>query len=114
MTVDTAGVVPVWTQGDLLRKAREHAQLEQGDLAQRLGVSRQTVSNAERGTRRPRRALVMAWAMATGVSLAWLESAPPTTPTGPAADVVRPLGLEPRTQWFRARRHLSIVEERAA
>jgi len=107
------GVAPGFELRHRLMRAREYAGLEQADLARDLGVSRQTISNAERGARMPRRALIVAWAVRTGVSLHWLETgqaAPiPTPPDG-----VRPLGLEPRTQWFRARRHLSIVEERAA
>jgi len=107
------GVVPEWEKRHRLIRAREWAGLEQAELARELGVSRNTVSNAERGRSEPRRSLVMAWAMRTGVDLRWLETGQ-AGPSSTPPDSVRPLGLEPRTQWFRARRHLSIVEERAA
>ncbi|WP_076676454.1 helix-turn-helix transcriptional regulator [Microbacterium sp. ru370.1] len=53
--------------------AREVAEMEQAQVAEALGVSRQTVSNYERGFTQPRRATVLAWAMATGVDTEWLE-----------------------------------------
>jgi len=79
-TLSTPGRVPVWLQRDLLRKAREDSGLGQGDLARLIGVSRNTVSNAERGAVVVRRPVLIAWAMATGVSLDWLESAPVAEP----------------------------------
>jgi len=78
--------------GDRLRKAREHAGLEQRELAADIGISRNTVQNYERGRTSPRRPVVLAWAVRTGVSQAWLwtgqegqgdaahEIAPPTAP----------------------------------
>jgi len=74
MTVQVeAGNVPEWHVGDFLRKARENAGLEQAQLAADLGISRNTVTNYERGKVKPRRAVVMAWAMRTGVPVWWLE-----------------------------------------
>ena len=108
-----ADVVPQWDLRHRLLRAREYAGLEQSELARELGVSRTTVSNAERGAHSPRRALILAWGLRCGVSLRWLETGQ-AGPSSTPPDSVRPLGLEPRTQWFRARRHLSIVEERAA
>ena len=77
MTDQTAMAVPTWTLGDRLRKAREFAGLEQGELAVRIGVSRGTVSNYElnRGQRPPKRLVVRAWAEITGVPLDWIEAA---------------------------------------
>lgn len=68
-----AGSVPQWTVADRLRKARESAGLEQGELAELAGVSRATISAAENGHRSPSRATVRLWAMATGVPLGWIE-----------------------------------------
>lgn len=68
-TQPMAGRVPQWTMADRLRKARESAGLEQGELAEAMGVSRQSISSAERGAARPRRLTVRAWAMATGVAV---------------------------------------------
>lgn len=65
-------VPPVWSVADRLRKARESAGLDQRELAERAGISRQTVSNAERGAGHPQRATLRVWAMATGVPLEWL------------------------------------------
>jgi len=74
MTVQVeAGNVPAWHIGDFLRKARENAGLEQAQLAVDLGISRRTVTNYERGHVKPRRAVLMAWAMRTGVPVWWLE-----------------------------------------
>jgi transcriptional regulator with XRE-family HTH domain len=67
-----AGRVPVWNLQDRLRKAREDAGFDQVALADLLGVSRRTVSNAERASVQVRRITINAWALATGVDLAWL------------------------------------------
>jgi transcriptional regulator with XRE-family HTH domain len=63
---------PVWSLADRLRKAREEAGLEQGELAQLAGLSRATISAAENGHRRPAKATIAMWALATGVSRDWL------------------------------------------
>lgn len=68
------GAVPEWTVGDRLRKAREVTGLDQRQFAERLGVSRQTITNAEKGHVAVRRITLNAWALATGVSVAWLET----------------------------------------
>lgn len=65
--------MPQWHVGDFLRKARESAGLDQAELAAALGISRATVTNYERNKVKPRRAVVMAWAMRTGVPFEWLQ-----------------------------------------
>ena len=75
--------IPEWTIADRLRKAREHANLEQADLAGDLGVSRNTISNYERGKVDPRRAVLLAWAMRTGVDVAWILSGEEPRPEDP-------------------------------
>lgn len=55
-----------------LRIAREHAGYDQGQLADLIGVSRNTISNAETGTVAPRKIVVNAWAMACGVPADWI------------------------------------------
>ena len=89
MTVDAsmnvAGAVPSWEPSDYLRKAREYAGLSQSDLAERTGISRRTISRNETGPVTLRRPQMIAWAMATGVSLAWLmngENPRPGDPDG--------------------------------
>ena len=68
------GQVPEIQVHHRLRIAREWAQLEQTDLAERIGISRQSVSKAESGKAHPRRITLNAWALATGV--------PATVPDG--------------------------------
>ena len=75
------GVIPVLTPGQRLTVAREFVDLTQGELAERLGVTTATVQRAESGKTQPRRPTFMAWAMATGVDLDWLEKG--DSPAGP-------------------------------
>jgi transcriptional regulator with XRE-family HTH domain len=81
------GVIPAWTLTDRLRKAREYRGLTQAELANLTGISARSVHNYEAGYTAPRRPQLVAWAMATGVALQWLE------------EPVRPKGLEPLTFW---------------
>ena len=48
--------------------------MDQAALGDALGISRQTVSNYERGMTQPKRHVLIAWAMATGVDLDWLTT----------------------------------------
>lgn len=57
-----------------MRKAREAAGYNQRDFAEHLGVSHQTVTNAEKGHRAVRKITIKAWAMATGVPAQWLDT----------------------------------------
>ena len=70
----SGGKVPVWTLGDRLRKARLEAGLEQAQLAAELGIARNSVATYENGRTKPRRPVLLAWAMRTGVSLEWLTT----------------------------------------
>lgn len=63
-----------------LRIAREEAGLGIVELAERMGVARNTVGNAEAGKVRPRKVVLNAWALATGFDIHWLETG--ETPTG--------------------------------
>lgn len=74
------GRIPEWTLGDRLRKAREAAGLEMQELAQLIGVARNTVSNAERGKVTPRQIVLNQWSLATGVPVQWLQHG--ETPSG--------------------------------
>ena len=102
MTIASAGrrrgVVPVLTEAQRLMIAREYVGLNQGELADRLGVGTATVQRAESGKTKPRRTTFMAWSMATGVDLDWLEKGATADddPDG-GGDVVRPKGFEPLT-----------------
>ena len=72
-TLTIAGVIPTWTLADRLRKARETRGLTQAELVDLTGISRRAMTRYESGETIPRRPHVIAWAMATGVALAWLE-----------------------------------------
>ncbi|MBN9326555.1 helix-turn-helix transcriptional regulator [Cellulomonas sp. 73-145] len=68
------GGIPEWTLADRLRKAREAAGISTADFATDLGVSRNTITNYERGHVSPRRGALRLWALRTGVPLVWLET----------------------------------------
>ena len=84
-TYEIAGDIPAWSPFDRLVKARTHAGLNQDQMADRLGMSRRTVGAYEAGTREPKRPILIAWAMATGVNLRWLETGESPAPTPPGA-----------------------------
>lgn len=54
--------------------------MDQSAMAEVLGCARTTVSNYERGFTTPRRAVILAWAMATGVDAEWLTTGNDETP----------------------------------
>jgi transcriptional regulator with XRE-family HTH domain len=83
----TAGVVPVLSDAQRLAIARGFVSLTQGELADRLGVTVSTVQRAETGQTKVRRTTLMAWSLATGVNLHWLETghAPELTSGGSCA-----------------------------
>lgn len=58
--------------GDRLRKAREASGLDQSTLAERIDVSRRTISNYETERVEARMIVLKQWALATGVDLSWL------------------------------------------
>lgn len=74
MTVNAAQDVPQFDLADRLRKAREQAGLDQGELAHKLGIARTTVSAYESRNRPPSRLALIGWALLTGVPIEWLES----------------------------------------
>lgn len=67
-----SGNVPEIQVHHRLRIAREFAHLEQQQLADRIGISRNSVSSAELGRTKPRKITLNAWALATGVPVTWL------------------------------------------
>ena len=118
MSIATDGrMIPVFTFGDRLRKAREVTGLGHADFAEQLGVSRNTVTNYERDRVQPRRVVVNAWALRTGVPVEWLltgnaEAPRPGGPVG-AADAecaIKDSNLEPADYAQAA----SIIEFRRA
>jgi transcriptional regulator with XRE-family HTH domain len=73
------GAVPQWTLGDRLRKAREHARLNQAELAAAIGIARSSVVNYESGRSVPSRPVVLSWSLCTGVSQEWVLGRAPVT-----------------------------------
>lgn len=55
-----------------LRIAREFAGFEQTELAELTSMTRSTISKCENGSGVPRRSTIKLWAMACGVSEAWI------------------------------------------
>ena len=88
-----------------LRIAREFAGLEQSELAEAMGISRQSISSAEAGRTRPRKITLNAWALATGVPVTWLQTgeAPADPDGGDEGSAVPPAGLEPATYGLKVR-----------
>lgn len=79
-----AGVIPTFTLGDRVRKARESADMMQQDLADVAGIGRATIARIEQGRTVPRRPTMVSIALATGVDQFWLETG--KTPVGPEPD----------------------------
>lgn len=98
-----AGVVPEFSLGDRLRKARELTGLDGTEFAAEVGISRTSVYAAERGEKRPRELTLRAWALCSGVDLTWLKTGETPPPAGDGVSVVHPPGLEPGTNWHATR-----------
>lgn len=84
----TAGGRPdlEWDMQDRLKKAMRVAGFSTSQLAEQLGVHRNTVTNCLSGRSLPDRRTLIAWAFATGVPVEWLETGQETTgdtPGGP-------------------------------
>lgn len=82
--------VPTWTVGDRLGKALRHADISVAEMAEYLGLSRNSVGAYINDRQAPKRQTLLLWAMKTGASLEWLEtgeggpSTPPQPPRGKA------------------------------
>lgn len=72
---------PAWTLQDRITKARTHAGLNQGELAEKLGVSRNTLNRWESGSRNPSEKNLQALAEATGVPVEWFYQDTPASPS---------------------------------
>lgn len=64
--------LPQWDVADRLRKSLRHAGLGTAEMADYLGVSRQSVGNWINGRIDPSQQTLRLWAMRTGVSYEWL------------------------------------------
>ncbi len=72
MSEQQAAVVPDWDQCDRMRKALRHAHLGPQEMADYLGVSRQSAGNWINGRVEPSSQTLRLWAQVTGVSYRWL------------------------------------------
>lgn len=79
-TVQSGGQIPEWTLGERLKKARSLTGETAAQFAVTIGVSPRTINSAETDSRHPRRTVLMAYALATGVDLEWLETGRETAP----------------------------------
>lgn len=70
--MDTATDTPIWTTGDRLRKAREWAGVGSQQMAEALGVTRNTITNYEHDRTEPTLSALRRWSEVTGVPVAWL------------------------------------------
>jgi transcriptional regulator with XRE-family HTH domain len=84
-TQPEVGQVPEFTIAERLQLARTIAKLEKQELADRIGVSRDTIANYESRAwpRRRSPAYLKSWALACGVSYAWLETGQDPRDGGP-------------------------------
>lgn len=92
--------VPEWDLTDRLRKTLRDAGLTTSDMADYLGVSRNTIGSWTGGKITPGIASLRAWAMACGVPFEWLKDGQEFE----TVESVRRQGLEPRTRWLLATR----------
>jgi transcriptional regulator with XRE-family HTH domain len=89
--------VPEWDVADRMRKALRHADLGVQEIADYLGVSRNTASTWINGRIVPSTQTLRLWAMRCGVSYEWLNDDPDAISPGPCR--ARPAGyraLSPR------------------
>ena len=87
------GHIPEFQIRHRLALARESAGYSRAELAETIGVSRNTVLNAETGKTAPRKLMLNAWALACGVPVDWiLTGKPPTDRPGPTSGlgIIRP------------------------
>jgi transcriptional regulator with XRE-family HTH domain len=107
-------LVPEWSQGDRLRKARSLTGMTVAEFAKHIGVSDRTINNAEGDKRAVRQITLNAWALATGVSREWLEtgaasSEPNPEPPNPgrrSSDALDRLTEQKRNRTRNTRRYL--------
>lgn len=106
--VEQTPSVPEWTQGDRLRKALRHADIDVNDMATVLGLSRTTISNYLADRTSPTRGTLIAWALRCGVHFEWLAHGV-ESPTGTG-----PEGGNPLTRWSQVLRIARNDEPAAA
>ena len=71
--MSTALHIPEWDLADRLRKSLRDADISVGDMAERFGVSRNTVGAWLNGRNTPGPLALRAWSQETGVPVEWLR-----------------------------------------
>ena len=104
--------VPTFDLSDRLRKARESADLDQVQLSEQIGISRTSISAAERGSSKPRKAVLIAWAFATRVPFEWLMTGSTNNetpdPDGPGGELLR-LDSNQQPSGYRPNRNVTYL-----
>jgi transcriptional regulator with XRE-family HTH domain len=72
MSESVGEIVPEWDLADRMRKALRHADIGVQEMADYLGVARNTVGTWINGRIRPSRQTLRLWSLRCGVPLAWL------------------------------------------
>lgn len=99
----TEGLVPHFDIADRMRKALRESGIGNQEMADYLGVSRNTVGNYINGRNRPDKRTLMLWALSTGVPFAWLETGEAPVPHGPVGGGLLPRldsNQEPAGNWL--------------
>lgn len=107
------GIVPSWSEGDRLAKALRHAHVSVGEMADFLGVSRNTISNYTSGRTAVDKRTRMLWAQRTGVDLRWIETgeAPIPSPGPGVGDDDQALRKLTDVKRSRSRRAVNVATE---
>lgn len=103
MSTQRTELIPEWTLGDRLRKARSLTGMSVREFAEHIGVSHGTITNAEHDARGVRPITMKAWALATGVSIEWLETGASTNTQPPPPSGTRTDSLDALTARKRSR-----------
>lgn len=74
MTQQATFGIPQFTKGDRLGKALDFADVGVGEMADYLGLSRNTISNYIAGRTKIPRPTLMLWSLRTGVPIEWIET----------------------------------------
>ena len=74
-----SGAIPEFDLTDRMRKSLRHAGMNSGEMADYLGVARESVGRWLNGSRNPSVQTLRLWAQRTGVDYEWLSSGPDAT-----------------------------------
>lgn len=91
------GSVPQFDLADRMRKALRTAGVGVQEMADYLGVSRNTVGTWINGKIDPSKQSVRLWALRTGVPFEWLLNGEIPSPDGPGGDQSTDFGLKVRS-----------------